>query len=384
MRDLFENAAAEARHRGGAPRRAAGLAAPLLRHGRERARRRGLCGARSTASRCARRRAALLAAPTLGLAQAHRRRMGGAARNHRSGKNAADAARQCDHRWRVPSARAGRGRDREISRLRSCLLSRRRAAGTASNARRQHWDPVLAWAREALGARFSLGEGVVHVAQPEAALAAARAAIPADPWRLGAVHAVTTLTGSALIALALARGGLSAEAAWQAAHVDEDWNMEQWGRDELALERRAFRLRRVLGGGDGAAGVRATLSEAKPGTRATQRLPAGDAHVPREGRPLVAAVDDEIVALGLARNRFVDGGEEEVVALGGAQRLAQIGGILLAEAHIQRAGAGDAHAIAGFAEIVGERRDEAEPAAGLGDAYIARRAAGAVVEVVER
>jgi chaperone required for assembly of F1-ATPase len=51
---------------------------------------------------------------------------------------------------------------------------------------------------------------------------------------------VTTLTGSALIALALSRGRLSAEAAWQAAHVDEDWNMEQWGRDETALERRAF------------------------------------------------------------------------------------------------------------------------------------------------
>jgi chaperone required for assembly of F1-ATPase len=106
----------------------------------------------------------------------------------------------------------------------------------------QHWDPILAWARDALGARLRVGEGVVHVAQPEAALAAARAAIPADPWRLGAVHALTTLTGSALIALALARGALSAEAAWRAAHVDEDWNMEQWGRDELALERREFRF----------------------------------------------------------------------------------------------------------------------------------------------
>jgi len=106
----------------------------------------------------------------------------------------------------------------------------------------EHWDPILAWARDTLGAPLRLGEGVVHVAQPAAALAAARAAIPAGPWRLGAVHAVTTLTGSALIALSLARGGLSAEAAWRAAHVDEDWNMEQWGRDELALERREFRF----------------------------------------------------------------------------------------------------------------------------------------------
>jgi chaperone required for assembly of F1-ATPase len=105
-----------------------------------------------------------------------------------------------------------------------------------------HWDPILAWARETLGADFVLGEGVVHVSQPAAALAAGRAAIPGDPWRLGAIHVATTLTGSALLALALSQGRLSADEAWQAAHVDEDWNMEQWGRDELALERRAFRL----------------------------------------------------------------------------------------------------------------------------------------------
>jgi chaperone required for assembly of F1-ATPase len=106
----------------------------------------------------------------------------------------------------------------------------------------RHWDQIVEWARDTLGARLLLGEGVVHVRQPEAALAAARAAIPGDPWRLGAVHAVTTLTGSALIALALAHGRLTADEAWTAAHVDEDWNMEQWGRDELALERRAFRF----------------------------------------------------------------------------------------------------------------------------------------------
>lgn len=103
------------------------------------------------------------------------------------------------------------------------------------------WDPVLAWAREALGARFVLAEGVVHAAQPESAIAAARAVIPDDPWRLGAVHVVTTLTGSALLALALLRGQLTADGAWTAAHVDEDWNMEQWGRDEIALARRAAR-----------------------------------------------------------------------------------------------------------------------------------------------
>jgi len=106
----------------------------------------------------------------------------------------------------------------------------------------QHWDPLLSWARQALGADFKLGTGVVHVAQPTAALDAAGAALPRDAWRLGALHAATTLTGSAVLALAIMHGAVTPEAAWQAAHVDEDWNMEQWGSDEIALKRRGFRF----------------------------------------------------------------------------------------------------------------------------------------------
>jgi len=123
-----------------------------------------------------------------------------------------------------------------------------RAAGPEGLVARQAqaWDPVLACARAALGAHFVLAQELDFVAQPEEALAAARAAIPrdapGDPWRLGALHSITTLTGSALIGLALLHGRLSVEEAWQAAHVDEDWNMEFWGRDALALERRAFRF----------------------------------------------------------------------------------------------------------------------------------------------
>jgi chaperone required for assembly of F1-ATPase len=105
----------------------------------------------------------------------------------------------------------------------------------------QHWDPILAWARETLQARFVSSQGIIHVAQPAAALAAAAAAIPHDPWRLGATNVVTTLTGSGLLALAMLRGHLSADAAWLAAHIDEDWNMAQWGRDEMAIARRNFR-----------------------------------------------------------------------------------------------------------------------------------------------
>jgi chaperone required for assembly of F1-ATPase len=105
-----------------------------------------------------------------------------------------------------------------------------------------HWDPVLFWAADALGAHFILAEGIVHVRQPDSAVAAARAALPDDPWSIAALHVVTTLTGSALLALALMRGVLDADSVWAAAHVDEDWNMQRWGVDDEVAARRAVRL----------------------------------------------------------------------------------------------------------------------------------------------
>ncbi len=123
-----------------------------------------------------------------------------------------------------------------------------RAASPAGLVARQavHWDPVVLWARNAVGAGFTVVEGVMHVAQPADAISAARARIPRDSWRLGATHAITTLTGSALIALAVAAGAIFRDAAWAAAHVDEDWNMDFWGRDEPALARRAYRFAEMV------------------------------------------------------------------------------------------------------------------------------------------
>jgi chaperone required for assembly of F1-ATPase len=105
-----------------------------------------------------------------------------------------------------------------------------------------YWDPVLFWAADALGAHFILAEGIVHVRQPDQAVAAARAALPADPWSIAALHVVTALTGSALLALALMRGVLDEDQVWAAAHVDEDWNVEKWGVDEEVAARRLARF----------------------------------------------------------------------------------------------------------------------------------------------
>jgi len=105
------------------------------------------------------------------------------------------------------------------------------------------WSPVVAWAEQALGARFVVTSGVVHVAQPAGTLAALARAIDRfdEPFALAGLHLATTLTDSVLLALALAHGAIDAEAAWTAAHVDEDWNISQWGEDAEAKARRAAR-----------------------------------------------------------------------------------------------------------------------------------------------
>jgi chaperone required for assembly of F1-ATPase len=113
------------------------------------------------------------------------------------------------------------------------------------------FDPVLHWAADEFGARFTVTAGVTHVAQPKAALAAIGAALAAyeDPVALAALSVMTTLTGSALLALAVARDFLSAEAAWRAAHVDEDFQAERWGADPEAMAQREARRREFKAAG---------------------------------------------------------------------------------------------------------------------------------------
>ncbi len=106
----------------------------------------------------------------------------------------------------------------------------------------RHWDPILFWAAETLGAHFMLAQGVMHVRQPEQAIAAARGGLPDDPWAIAAMHVITTVTGSALLALALFHRVIDPDQAWAAAHVDEDWNAEKWGVDEEAATRKAAKL----------------------------------------------------------------------------------------------------------------------------------------------
>lgn len=114
-------------------------------------------------------------------------------------------------------------------------------------AQAEAWDPVLDWARDALGARFILSQGIMFVEQPAGSIAAIGRAIEDidDAVRLAALASMTNLMGSVLLALAVAHGRLTADDAWRSAHVDEDHQMRAWGEDEDALARRARRWREM-------------------------------------------------------------------------------------------------------------------------------------------
>ena len=105
------------------------------------------------------------------------------------------------------------------------------------------WDPILAWAHEELGARFACSVGVMFVDQPPAAAEAVARAVNevSAAEALAALNVMTTITGSALLAMAVARGRLDAAQAWRAAHVDEDFQTRNWGEDAEAAARHARR-----------------------------------------------------------------------------------------------------------------------------------------------
>jgi chaperone required for assembly of F1-ATPase len=106
------------------------------------------------------------------------------------------------------------------------------------------WDRVIAWANRALDIDLILASGVIFRDQPAHGLSVTRAHASAkSSWELAAIHNLTTLTGSAYLALMVAANAITGEEAWRAAHVDEDWQNEHWGLDSEAEARRDARRR---------------------------------------------------------------------------------------------------------------------------------------------
>ena len=94
------------------------------------------------------------------------------------------------------------------------------------------WTPWLDWSGRALGAPLLAVVGVMHHPQPAESLARLRAHVAAfDAFELTALHDLVSLSGSLVLGLAVSRGALAPEAAWDLSRIDEAWQAEQWGED---------------------------------------------------------------------------------------------------------------------------------------------------------
>lgn len=106
----------------------------------------------------------------------------------------------------------------------------------------QHWDAALAALARHFSIKFCPVVGIIHCDQPENTLVRLAASLDgADHFVLSALVSIAGLTGSALLALSLRHALIDGEAAWAAAHVDEDYNARLWGADSQALARRQKR-----------------------------------------------------------------------------------------------------------------------------------------------
>jgi chaperone required for assembly of F1-ATPase len=97
------------------------------------------------------------------------------------------------------------------------------------------WQPWLDWAARDLGAPLNVTFGIVHVDQPKGSLANLRAQLDVqDVFSLAGLHDLVAITGSLVLALAMAKKRLRPEEAFALSRVDEQWQAEQWGRDQDA------------------------------------------------------------------------------------------------------------------------------------------------------
>jgi chaperone required for assembly of F1-ATPase len=117
-----------------------------------------------------------------------------------------------------------------------------RASHPPELAQRQHeaWQPLIDWAMLRYDAPLEVTTGVVPITQPAASLRAFAAAVASySAFELAALHLATAACGSLVVALALIEDRLDAEGAFAVSQLDESFEIEQWGEDAEAAQRRA-------------------------------------------------------------------------------------------------------------------------------------------------
>jgi chaperone required for assembly of F1-ATPase len=102
------------------------------------------------------------------------------------------------------------------------------------------WAPWRAWARSALGVALEAKSGLIGPPQSDAALARVRElAAGEEDFALTGLAFAAALLGSAVLAFALMKGALDADAALDLSRLDEAFQEGFWGVDAEAEKRTA-------------------------------------------------------------------------------------------------------------------------------------------------
>ncbi|MEM6409356.1 MAG: ATP12 family protein [Pseudomonadota bacterium] len=123
-----------------------------------------------------------------------------------------------------------------------------RAADPQGLVERQNkgWDPLVDWSATQLKAPLKVFVGVMHASQSKDSLKTLSQRVHAlSPFQLTAFHDLVSLSGSLVIGFAVVDDYATAEDLWDISRIDEQWQIDQWGRDEEAetqaeIKRAAF------------------------------------------------------------------------------------------------------------------------------------------------
>ncbi|MCP5382608.1 MAG: ATPase [Kordiimonadaceae bacterium] len=141
--------------------------------------------------------------------------------------------------------RVGKRRDELISELVSFAGSdqicyRAEAPDTLVKLQDSTWNPLLDWLKNKFDIKLKLSAGIIFVEQDGEQLDKFRTIFEnIESFELTALYTMVTVTGSVTIGLSLFNGHSSFEQAWEAGHLDENFQASEWGIDEEAEQRRS-------------------------------------------------------------------------------------------------------------------------------------------------
>ncbi len=123
--------------------------------------------------------------------------------------------------------------------LNDALCYRAETPASLAALEQAQWQPWLNWATDTYGVKLNTGFGITPIIQPPGTADVFHEAMRAfDIYQLTALGVAVPALGSLVLGLALSQHKLDAQTAFDIAHIEEKFQVERWGTDDLAEERR--------------------------------------------------------------------------------------------------------------------------------------------------